>query len=91
MKSYNKKAKIEFTARIIDPEGNIVEKTMTSYKDIPAMSEFDCSSMEGFQEDFGLLEQAVLEARNDIGKGITEEYMMDMTSKKNAQRTTQKD
>ena len=85
----NKKAKIEFSARITDADGNVVEKTITSYKDIPTLEEFDLSTMEGFQEDFGLLEQAVLEARNDIGKGITEEYM-GMTSKKNARRENEK-
>lgn len=85
----NGKTKVEFTARITGPDGQVVEKTVTTLRDIPSLEAFDLSTREGFLADMDALEKAVLEARNEIGIQIAQEYL-DAASKKNSPRHSPK-
>ena len=75
-------SKIEFTAKITGPDGQVVEKTVSTMGDLPSLEDFDLSTMEGFLSDFDTLEKAIIEARNKIGKEMAAEYL-EQVSKKN--------
>lgn len=83
-------SKIEFTARITGPDGQVVEKTVSTMGDIPSLEDFDLSAMEGFLSDFDALEKAILDARNMIGKEMAAEYL-EQVSKKNGQKHSPKE
>lgn len=78
----NNKPVVEFSARITMPDGQIIEKTVSSTGDFPSPEDFDLSTRDGFLADFDALEKAVLEARNRIGEEISGEFL-DHASKKN--------
>ena len=77
----NGKSKIEFKVRITGPDGKVIEKTVTSFADIPTTDKFDLSPRDGFLSDMDSFETAVVEARNAAGEEITREYL-DKASKK---------
>ena len=81
----NNKPVVEFSARITLPDGQVIEKTVTTTGDFPSPEDFDLSTREGFLADFDALEKAVLEARNKIGEEISNEFLED-SSKKNSPR-----
>ena len=75
--------KVRFTAEIIDDAGNVVKNRISEAEGIPCLEKFDLSTEEGFLRDFDRLERAVLAARNQIGKDITEEILSAAAAKKN--------
>ena len=77
----NGKSKIEFKVRITGPDGKVIEKTVTSFADIPTTDKFDLSTRDGFLSDMDSFEKAVVEARNAAGEEITREDL-DKASKK---------
>lgn len=79
----NNKPVVEFSARITMPDGQIIEKTVSSTGDFPPPEDFDLSTRDGFLADFDALEKAVLEARNKISEEISGEFL-DHASKKNS-------
>lgn len=79
--STSNKSKIEFVARIVNPDGKVVEKTITSYSELPSLDDFDLETREGFLNDMDKLEKSILKARNQIGEAIAEKYL-DSTFKK---------
>lgn len=79
----NNKPVVEFSARITFPNGQVIEKTVTTTGHFPSPEDFDLSTREGFLADFDALEKAVLEARNKIGEEISNEFLKD-SSKKNS-------
>ena len=79
----NNKPIVEFSARITLPDGQVIEKTVSTTGDFPSPEDFDLSTREGFLADFDALEKAVLEARNKIGEEISGEFLKD-SSKKNS-------
>lgn len=79
----NNKPIVEFSARITLPDGQVIEKTVSTTGDFPSPEDFDLSTREGFLADFDALEKAVLEARNKIGEEISGEFLRD-SSKKNS-------
>lgn len=83
--SSSNKSKVEFIARIVNPDGQVIEKTVTSYNELPSLDDFDLETREGFLRDFDTLEKALLSARNEIGETIAEEYL-DKALKKNRQK-----
>lgn len=85
--STSNKSKIEFVARIVNPDGKVVEKTITSYSELPSLDDFDLETREGFLNDMDKLEKSILKARNEIGEAIAEEYL-DSALKKNPQKTS---
>lgn len=74
---------VEFSARITMPDGQIIEKTVSSTGNFPSPEDFDLSTKDGFLADFDALEKAVLEARNKIGEEISSEFL-GHASKKNS-------
>ena len=82
--------KVRFTAEIIDDEGNIVENRIREANGIPSPETFDLSTEEGFLRDFDSLEQAILTARNQIGKDITEGVLSVASAKKKRLRSVEK-
>ena len=71
----NNKPIVEFSARITLPDGQVIEKTVSTTGDFPSPEDFDLSTREGFLADFDALEKAVLEARNKIGEEISGEFL----------------
>jgi len=86
-KSTSNKSKIEFIARIVNPDGQVIEKTVTSYDELPSLDDFDLETKDGFLRDMDKLEKSILSARNEIGEAIAEEYL-DKAFKKNPQKTS---
>lgn len=82
--------KVRFTAEIIDDEGNVVENRIRETNGIPSPETFDLSTEEGFLRDFDGLEQAILTARNQIGKDITEGVLSVASAKKKRLRSVEK-
>lgn len=82
--------KVRFTAEIIDDEGNVVENRIREANGIPGPETFDLSTEEGFLSDFDSLEQAILTARNQIGKDITEGVLSVASAKKKRMRSVEK-
>lgn len=85
--STSNKSKIEFVARIVNPDGKVVEKTITSYSELPSLDDFDLETREGFLNDIDKLEKSILKARNQIGEAIAEKYL-DSAFKKNPRKTS---
>ena len=83
--SSSNKSKVEFIARIVNPDGQVIEKTVTSYNELPSLEDFDLETKAGFLKDFDKLEKALLSARNEIGEAIAEVYI-DKAYKKNRQK-----
>lgn len=79
----NNKPIVQFSARITLPDGQVIEKTVSTTGDFPSPEDFDLSTREGFLADFDALEKAILEARNKIGEEISGEFLND-SSKKNS-------
>lgn len=79
----NNKPILEFSARITMPDGQVVEKNVTTIGDFPSPEDFDLSTRDGFLADFDAFEKAVLEARNKIGEEISNEFL-NSSSKKNS-------
>ncbi len=79
----NNKPIVEFSARITLPDGEVIEKTVSTTGDFPSPEDFDLSTREGFLADFDAFEKAILEARNRIGEEISGEFLKD-SSKKNS-------
>ena len=75
--------KVRFTAEIIDDAGKVVKSRMKESNGMPGLEEFDLSTEEGFLRDFDQLERAILAARNQIGKDITEDVLSAAAAKKN--------
>lgn len=85
-----KKAVVEFTAKITDQDGNVIEKTVTVPADFPSMEDFDICTKEGFLNDFDAFEKAVLQARNQATEDISNAYL-DSVSKKNRGKKSTED
>ena len=45
---YNKKPVVEYTAKITLPNGEVIEKTVSTVGDFPSLEDFDLSTREGF-------------------------------------------
>ena len=83
--SNDQKPIVEYTARITLPNGEVVEKTVSTVGDFPSPKEFDLSTREGFLRDFDGLEKAVLETSRKLNEEISHEFLDD-SSKKNRKR-----
>ena len=81
-KNNNSKPVIEYIARITMPDGEVIEKSVSTVGDFPSPEAFDLSTREGFLADFDLLEKAVLETGRKINREISQEFL-DSSSKKN--------
>ena len=78
----DKKPVIEYTAKITLPNGEVIEKTVSTVGTFPSPTDFDLSSREGFLQDFDLLEKTVLETSRKLNGELSREYL-DASSKKN--------
>jgi hypothetical protein len=83
--SDDKKPVVEYTAKIILPNGEVIEKTISSEGDFPSLEEFDLSTREGFLEDFDQLEKVILKTSRDLNSEISKEFLA-TSSKKNRKR-----
>ena len=54
--SSSNKSKVEFIARIVNPDGQVIEKTVTSYNELPSLEDFDLETKAGFLKDFDKLD-----------------------------------
>ena len=84
--SDSQKPVVEYTARITLPNGEVVEKTVSTVGDFPSLEEFDLSTREGFLRDFDGLEKAVLETSRKLNEEISHEFLSE-SSKKNRKRS----
>lgn len=78
----DKKPVVEYTAKITLPNGEIIEKTVSTAGTFPSLEDFDLSTREGFLQDFDLLEKTVLETSRKLNGELSREYL-DASSKKN--------
>ena len=77
-----KKPVIEYTAKITLPNGEVIEKTVSTAGTFPSLEDFDLSTREGLLNDFDLLEKTVLETSRKLNGELSCEYL-DASSKKN--------
>lgn len=78
----DKKPIVEYTAKITLPNGEVIEKTVSTVGAFPSPAEFDLSTREGLLHDFDLLEKAVLETSRKLNGELSREFL-DASSKKN--------
>lgn len=81
----DKKPIVEYTAKITLPNGEVVEKTVSTIGDFPSLEEFDLSTREGLLRDFDSLEKAVLETSRKLNEEISKGFL-EKSSKKNHKR-----
>lgn len=79
---YSKKPVVEYTAKITLPNGEVIEKTVSTVGDFPSLEDFDLSTREGFLEDFDHLEKAILNTSRNLNSEISKEFLA-ASSKKN--------
>ena len=77
----DKKPVVEYTAKITLPNGEVIEKTVSTEGDFPSLEEFDLSTRDGLLRDFDLLEKTVLETSRKLNGELSREYL-DASSKK---------
>ena len=61
-----KKPVVEYTAKITLPNGEVIEKTVSTVGTFPYLEDFDLSTREGLLHDFDLLEKALLETSRKL-------------------------
>lgn len=83
--SDNQKPVVEYIAKITLPNGEVIEKSVSTVGDFPSLKDFDLSTKEGFLEDFDRLEKAVLETSRKLNGEISRGFL-DASSKKNRNR-----
>lgn len=83
--SDNQKPVVEYIAKITLPNGEVIEKSVSTVGDFPSLEDFDLSTKEGFLEDFDRLEKAVLETSRKLNGEISKGFL-DASSKKNRNR-----
>lgn len=81
----DRKPVVEYTAKITLPNGEVIEKTVSTVGSFSSLEDFDLSTREGFLQDFDLLEKAVLETSRKLNGELSREYL-DASSKKNRKR-----
>lgn len=81
----DKKPVVEYTAKITLPNGEVIERTVSTVGTFPSLEDFDLSTREGFLQDFDLLEKTVLEASRKLNGELSRKYL-DASSKKNRKR-----
>lgn len=77
-----KKAKLEFIAKIITPDGKEILKSVS--EDIPSGEEFDTGNVDKFMTALNDYEKHALNARNSVCQEITQAWL-DEQAKKGAQ------
>ena len=70
--------KLRVTITVEDDNGNTVV-TSESTRDVPALNGFQ---EQGFRKAFGVLENAVLDARKEASNDAVERYLEDVSKKK---------
>ena len=70
-------SKLHITINVEDDNGNTVT-TSESSREIPDLEGFES---QGFRSAFGILENAVLDARKEAGDAIVERYLEDISKK----------
>ena len=83
----DKKPVVEYTAKITLPNGEVIEKTVSTEGDFPSLEEFDLSTRDGLLRDFDLLEKTVLETSRKLNGELSREYL-DAPSKKNENKSS---
>ena len=77
----DKKPVVEYTAKITLPNGEIIEKSVSTTGTFPSLDDFDLSTREGFLQDFDLLEKAVLETSRKLNGELSREYLSSVSKK----------
>lgn len=77
----DKKPVVEYTAKITLPNGEIIEKSVSTTGAFPSLDDFDLSTREGFLQDFDLLEKAVLETSRKLNGELSREYLSSVSKK----------
>lgn len=83
----DKKPVVEYTAKITLPNGEVIEKTVSTEGDFPSLEEFDLSTRDGLLRDFDLLEKTVLETIRKLNGELSREYL-DASSKKTGNKSS---
>jgi len=81
-KEIKRSAKMEFIARFTLEDGTVVERKVPVDGGVPDRGEMDFSSVEGLLRSFDVYEQATLAASNRLRNEIADEYMTELSKKK---------
>ena len=76
-----KSPKVEITARITMPDGQVIESVALGNGVIPLPEDFDNSTREGFLRDFDALESSIISARDKATSGLAENYFNEVSKK----------
>lgn len=79
-------AKLEFTARITLPDGTVIEKVIEADGGIPSAEEMDFHTLDGFRRSFDKYERAAIDARNRVCKELTDDYVKELSKKRQGKR-----
>lgn len=76
-----KSPKVEITARITMPDGQVIESVALGNGAIPLPEDFDNSTREGFLRDFDALESSIISVRDKATSGLAENYLNEVSKK----------
>ena len=82
-----KSPKVEITARITMPDGQVIEGIALGSGDIPLPENFDNSTREGFLRDFDALESSIISARDKATSSLAENYLKEVSKKTKNRRS----
>ena len=85
----SRKPVVEYIAKITLPNGETIEKNVSTEGAFPSLEDFDLSTREGFLQDFDLLEKAVLETSRKLNGEISREFLAASSKKKRKRKSDQ--
>ena len=77
----SEKMDLELIARVKGKDGTVIEKVIRIADAVPNVKDFDIDTLDGFRKDLDIYEQAMLEARDQMAEGITDEYLKEANKK----------
>lgn len=77
---------MEFVARIELDDGTVIERTVPVEGGIPGRGEMDFSSIDAVIRSFDAYESGAIKASDKLRKDIADEYMKELSKKKNHKR-----
>lgn len=80
-KNNSRKMDLEIVARITGEDGTVIEKVIKMDGALPNVADFDIDTLDGFRKDLDVYEQAMLNARDQLTEGITDEYLREANKK----------
>ena len=80
-----RKPVVEYTAKITLPNGEVIEKTVSTEGDFPSLEDFDLSTRMTFSMTL-TFRKTVLETSRKLNGELSREYLMSSSKKKNREQ-----